>query len=205
MERANLRTIVLASASPRRKELLHKLNIPVYTIPANIDEVTTIDCPGKRVEELSIRKAEAIYTRIQMNAQERQRFEESIIVGADTIVVKNAQVLGKPASPQEAIEMLTLLSGDVHEVYSGIAMIDCLTKARLTAHRRTKVTFRSLTKQQIERYVNTREPMDKAGAYGIQGLGAFFVDSIEGCYFNVVGLSLSLFGKMITKFGVEVV
>lgn len=203
MTQSNARTLVLASASPRRKELIQKLGLPVITIPANVDETTSIEHPGEQVEQLSLRKASAVYQRLKDDSS--MQLEQPIIVGSDTIVVKDGRVLGKPKHKQDAIDMLTMLSGDVHDVYTGLGLVDFATGEQLSAHRQTKVRFKPLLQEQIERYVNTGEPMDKAGAYGIQDRGALFVDSIEGCYFSVVGLPISLLGELLTKFGIKVI
>lgn len=169
--------VILASQSPRRKELLGLLGIPFTVRVADIDEHMD---PGKpaaeEVARLSREKALAV-----------MRQETDIVIAADTVVVLDGCVLGKPSDPDEAVQMLTRLSGNTHEVMTGLTV---LQGARLTSHTEiTRVRFRCLTKEEIEAYVATGAPMDKAGAYGIQSdASATFVDRLEGDYYNVVGL-----------------
>ena len=134
-----------------------------------------------------------------------QRLSAGLIIGADTIVVYRQQVLGKPVDEAEAVEMLRKLQGDIHEVYTGIALADASTGECVTSHERTFVIFRPLDEEEIQYYVATGEPMDKAGAYGAQGIGAAFVEHIEGSYTNVVGLPLSRLTLMLKKFSIEII
>lgn len=204
-QRYAIRSIILASSSPRRQALLQSLNIalPIQIIASDAAENTPDDwAPARVVEELSLRKARAVGEHLGAQASVE---ESSLIIGADTIVVQGGQVLGKPADSDEAGRMLRQLQGKVHEVYSAIACIDRLTSRELVAHKVTRVHMKPLDSSRIERYVASGEPMDKAGAYAIQGLGAAFVDRIDGCYFNVVGMSLSLLSDMLEDFGIEVI
>ena len=147
--------------------------------------------PGELVKELALRKAEEI----------QRRFPEALIIGADTVVALEGKVLGKPKSPADARRMLSELSGRQHSVFTGVAVLRqnlCLTHAE-----RTEVFFRPLEAQEIARYVDTGEPLDKAGAYGAQGLGSLFVERIEGDFFNVMGLPLCALGKLLRQAGVR--
>lgn len=187
--------IVLASSSPRRKELLTLIGIPFKVHPSQKEEhIDDNDSPNEIVEKLALMKAKDI----------AQNYSEGLIIGADTIVVKDGKVLGKPTDKTEAFKMLTLLQGQVHQVYSGIALIDAKTGKYEVSHQVTKVFMKDLTSEEIHAYIGTKEPLDKAGAYGIQGIGALFIDKIEGDYFNVVGLPLSKLETMLKAFGVNV-
>ncbi|MEK3848822.1 Maf family protein [Paenibacillus sp. FSL R7-0340] len=191
--------IILASTSPRRKELLAFLRFPFEVVPSHADESTPESwTPQQIVETLAARKAEAV---VNTAAQSK---EAGLVIGSDTIVVLDGSVLGKPADHADAVRMLTALQGRTHRVYTGVACIHTGTGEMLVRHRQTKVTMKPLSQEQIVAYVNTGEPSDKAGAYGIQGMGATLVESIQGCYFNVVGLPLSLLSDMLSDFGVNV-
>lgn len=173
--------IVLASASPRRKELLEQVGIPFTVEVSSVEEIITKNVPREVVMELSAQKAEAV--------KKTQR-EDAVVIGADTIVVYGNEeaehILGKPKSKEEAFEMLKLLQGNVHRVYTGVTI--CFGKEVLSFYECTRVYLYEMTQEQIWDYIETGEPMDKAGAYGIQGRFAAFVKGIEGDYNNVVGL-----------------
>ncbi|ADO58100.1 septum formation protein Maf [Paenibacillus jamilae] len=191
--------IILASTSPRRKELLAYLRLPFEVVPSHADESTPESwTPQQIVETLAARKAEAV---VRTAAQSE---EAGLVIGSDTIVVLEDSVLGKPADHADAVRMLTALQGRTHRVYTGVACIHTGTGKMLVRHRQTEVTMKPLNQEQIVAYVNTGEPSDKAGSYGIQGMGATLVESIQGCYFNVVGLPLSLLSDMLSDFGVNV-
>ncbi|MGM1021708.1 MAG: Maf family protein [Bacillota bacterium] len=191
--------IILASTSPRRKELLSFLRLPFDVMPSHADESTPESwTPQQIVEALAVRKAEAV---VNIASQSE---EDGLVIGSDTIVVLDGLVLGKPADHADAVRMLTALQGRTHRVFTGVACIHTVTGKTLVRHRQTEVTMKPLSHEQIVAYVNTSEPSDKAGAYGIQGLGATLVESIQGCYFNVVGLPLSLLSDMLSEFGVSV-
>jgi septum formation protein len=187
--------LVLASGSPRRRELLNQLSLKFRVETSQADErVPEGRSPGEVVEELALRKAMAVAADC----------EDAIVIGSDTVVVCDGEILGKPRDVTEAVKMLKHLAGRSHEVYTGIALVQVAegnTVRTLMDHRRTEVWMRPLSDEQIRWYVATGEPMDKAGAYGIQGLGACLVDKIDGCYFNVVGMSLSLLDQMMEKLG----
>ncbi|GGD54580.1 Maf family protein [Paenibacillus nasutitermitis] len=198
-----VRQLVLASSSPRRRDLVESLDLslPVLILSTDADEQTPADwSPSHIVEQLSLRKARAAVS--MLSGQDADR---SLIVGADTIVVVDGNVLGKPANEREAHAMLSLLQGKEHQVYTGVACLETATGRELIAHRMTRVTMKPLDPERIKRYIATGEPMDKAGSYAIQGLGAALVDRLDGCYFNVVGLPVSLLSDMLSSFGVEVI
>ncbi|GIP31361.1 nucleoside triphosphate pyrophosphatase [Paenibacillus sp. J2TS4] len=191
--------LILASTSPRRRELIRNLGLPYEVMASEADE--TIEdglTPGQIVETLSERKARAVYERLPAGPPRQ------IVVGSDTIVVYNGRVLGKPEDRNDARRMLQMLQGSTHQVYTGIACIETGTGKSLIAHRMTKVVIKPLTESQIDHYIATGEPMDKAGSYAIQGIGATMVESIEGDYFNVVGLSLNLLSDMLQSFDIDV-
>ena len=188
--------IVLASKSPRRIELLRSLGLDIEICPAdvdeNIDEVT--EKPQEAVTLLASRKAQAIAKKLCD--------PDALIIAADTLVYKDKTLLGKPRDEDEAFSMLRTLSGDRHSVYTGI----CVAYGGKIAKKavETAVFFRNLSDDEIENYVKSGEPMDKAGAYGIQGRACLFVKGIEGDYFNVVGLPLTELFEMIKEnFGIS--
>ncbi len=200
LESSAARHIILASTSPRRSELVSSLHIPFEVVPSHADETTPENwTPEQIVTELAKRKADAVYR--SLNPSGRQ----GVIVGSDTIVVRDNTVLGKPKDEQEAASMIRSLQGRSHKVYTGVACMDSVTGETRVDYRMTVVTMRSLTEEQIVAYASSGEGLDKAGAYGIQGLGATIVSGIEGCYFNVVGLPLSLLAEMLASFGITVI
>ena len=186
--------IVLASASPRRKELMEMLGAPGLRIdPAKGGENPPEGVgPEELVKALSAAKAREVAGRSD---------PDDAVVGADTIVWLDGRVFGKPHSREEAIAMLETLSGRTHEVYTGVTVIR--GGVELSEAERSLVSFRALTRGEIEAYVACGEPMDKAGAYGAQGKGALFVRRIEGDFFNVMGLPLCRLGAMLREQGVE--
>ncbi|SFS97517.1 Maf family protein [Paenibacillus sp. 453mf] len=190
--------IILASTSPRRRELIATLGLSFEVRPSHAPEDTPEDyTPQQIVEELAYRKAKAVYDSYDSD------LAGAIVVGSDTIVVLGGEVLGKPKDEQDAYRMLSMLQSRTHEVYTGVACISGEDGRVITRHRRTKVKMKQLGPDAIHAYIRTGEPSDKAGAYAIQGLGATFVDSIEGCYFNVVGLPLSLLSEQLAELGLN--
>lgn len=177
--------IILASASPRRRELLGQIGIGFEVRISNVEErVTTVE-PAAVVEELSRQKAEAVYASLEADV------EDVLVVGADTVVALEGQILGKPSDPEQAAEMLRRLAGNIHGVYTGVTLLYRSGSGmvqRRVFHESTKVEFFPMTEEEIRRYVQSGECMDKAGAYGIQGLFARYVKKIKGDYNNVVGL-----------------
>lgn len=175
--------IILASTSPRRKELLQQVGIEPEIIPSQVEEVITSIQPDLIVMELSAQKAEDVAA-----GDVARRGGGEVVIGADTVVAVDGKILGKPASRQNAIEMIEMLQGREHQVYTGVTLIFCRTGERVTFAEKTDVWIYPMSRQQIEAYVDTGEPMDKAGAYGIQGCFAAYVKGICGDYNNVVGL-----------------
>lgn len=185
--------LILASQSPRRRELLTQMGFSDFMIcPAQGEEV--IDpalTPGQLVEALSRQKA----------AEVAHTAPDAVVIAADTVVTADGRVLGKPQSKEDAAAMLRFLSGRTHTVYTGVTVQQNTQIS--TQHEATQVRFRPLTQEEISAYIASREPMDKAGAYGIQGLGALLVEGIEGDYFNVVGLPICRLGQMLAEFGID--
>jgi septum formation protein len=179
--------IILASGSPRRKELLSGLGYQFDVIIPSLDEsLLPGENPSGHVLRLSLAKARAI----------AMEHSDDIVIGADTIVVLGDKILGKPASPEEAVSMLKLLSGKPHVVYTGLSLVilnDNIIKSDYDA---TKVVFNHLEESAIEKYVASGEPLDKAGAYGIQGMGSFLVNHYEGEFDTVIGFPTKLFKKL---------
>jgi septum formation protein len=180
--------IILASNSPRRKELLRQIGVAFTSCPTHIDERVL---PGEKPEVYAVRVAS---NKAKIASKE---VEEGILIAADTIVVIDGAILGKPADQKEATRMLSMLSGRMHRVITGLTVLDAATGRTLTRTAVTKVWFRVLSDDEIRSYVASGEPLDKAGAYGIQEKGALLVERIEGCYFNVVGMPVSLLGEML--------
>ncbi len=185
--------IILASKSPRRRELLRQIGITNFKIMASgADERMDGDPPpAALVEELSRRKARAV---------RESAGADALIIAADTVVALDGRILGKPADEDAAFAMLSALSGRRHTVYTGLTVLRGVREE--TRHEQTLVAFRPLAPDEIRAYIATGEPMDKAGAYGIQGLGSLLVSRLEGDYFNVMGLPLFLLGGMLAEFGV---
>lgn len=190
-----MKEIVLASASPRRAELLKQIGIAFEVVPSDIDEKIDPDLDILDwVQNMSLDKAVSVARRLERDA---------LVIGADTIVVKEG-ILGKPQNAAHAHEMLSRLQGSWHEVITGIAVVESSTLKSIKSYEKTKVKMRSLPEDMIKSYIETGEPFDKAGSYGIQGMGALLVEKIEGCYFNVVGLPLAKLSTMLENFGFSV-
>ncbi len=194
-----MKRIILASASPRRKQLLEKIGLS-FTIESsdlNEDNATlSLDKdPIELAKELALRKATFIASRNK---------EGTLVIGADTIVILNGDILGKPHTPEAAEEMLSQLSGIWHKVITGVALVEAQNGKWIVDAVSTEVKMRELSEDIIKAYISTDEPLDKAGAYGIQELGAVLVEEIRGCYYNVVGLPLAKLTEMLEYFGVEV-
>ena len=176
--------IILASASERRSELLKRLVDDFEILVSDFDE-STVKYKGsvdEYVKEIALGKAMKIKDKAS---------EDSIIISADTVVVFKGKVLGKPKDEKDAFNMLKALQGNIHYVYSGLAILNKKTNIIKQESVKTKVIFSEISDEEILKYIKTKEPMDKAGSYGIQGYGGVFVEGIEGCYYNVVGLPLN--------------
>lgn len=187
--------IILASQSPRRRALLEQMGIDHFDIlPAKGEEqMREQAAPDVLVEHLALAKARETALQVEQSA---------LIIAADTVVVLEGQVLGKPADEEEALAMLRSLAGRTHQVYTGIALMQG-GRTRVS-HECTDVTFRALMEEELRGYLAVGESMDKAGAYGIQGRGALLVEGIRGDYFNVVGLPVCRLGRMLREFGIHV-
>lgn len=190
--------IILASASPRRRELLAQIGLDFQVIVSNVEERVTAEAPGEIVEELSRQKAEGILS---------QGLEQNvIIIGADTIVYCCGQVLGKPKDEEDAKGMLRMLQGRTHEVYTGVTLLEVPKESdgilrRVTFHESAKVHFYPMSEAEIAEYVATGEPSDKAGAYGVQGRCARYIRGIEGEYNTVVGLPVGRLYQELKRLG----
>ncbi len=188
--------LILASTSPRRRELLGLLGLPFEVVASRFDETAVAPqnlTPPDYVITLARGKAAEVAARAE---------GEALVIGADTTVVLDGQFLNKPADPEDACRMLRQLSGRTHQVYTGLCLIR--GSQTQTDYAVTDVTFDALTDDIITAYVATGEPLDKAGAYGIQGKALSFIPGIHGDYFNVVGLPLFLLGKMLKQFGISI-
>lgn len=171
--------IILASASPRRRELLAQIGLDFQVLVSEVEEKVNTDIPYLVVEQLSAQKAEAV-------AQKLEKEEPALVIGADTIVACDGQILGKPRDKEEAVQMLRKLNGRSHQVYTGVTLI--FGDKIKTFYEATEVEFYPMTEEEIGAYVETPDPLDKAGAYGIQGFCARYIKGITGDYNNVVGL-----------------
>lgn len=181
---------ILASASERRQELLHRIINDFDIIISKFDEDSVKI--GTDIEEYVIELAEGKATDVIKNIS-----EDAVVIAADTIVTLDSKILGKPKDENHAFEMLKLLSGKTHRVYSAVVVINTKNKKVEKQCLYTEVKFSEITDEEIKQYIETREPLDKAGSYGIQGYGGIFVEKINGCYYNVVGLPLNILNKMI--------
>lgn len=190
-----MQKIVLASSSPTRKELMGKLGIPFSIEPSTYEEDITLKLPPKELaKQLAHNKAAAV----------ARNHKNAIVLGADTFVIYKGNPLGKPNSPKNAIRMLKMLSGKTHSVITGLALLDTKNKKKVLKTVETHVTFRKLVLKEIERYVETGEPLNKAGSYGIMEHGVLFIERVDGDYTNVAGLPLSALIIELRKLGVEV-
>ncbi len=189
MFKTNLQ-IFLASKSPRRRKLLKQLGISFKSFSVDLnEEILDGEHPVQTVRRLALHKSEAASLKVS----------KGIIITADTIVVLNKEIIGKPKDEKDAYRILSKLSGKTHLVFTGFVVKNLYSGKSIVDYERTKVTFRELTSKEIYDYIKTGSPMDKAGAYGIQDdFGAVFVEKIEGCYYNVVGLPLAKIYKSLT-------
>ncbi|HPG40802.1 MAG TPA: nucleoside triphosphate pyrophosphatase [bacterium] len=184
IDNINARNVVLASQSPRRAQLLKLMGLQFRVCPSNYDEDSiAISEPERHVQVLSLAKAREIANSL----------EYGLVIGADTIVVLDGEILGKPRDAEHARDMLSRLSGRTHQVYTGFAIVQQPEGKSVTGFEMTNVHFRMLRSWEIQGYINTASPFDKAGAYGIQDQSAIFADRIDGCFYNVVGFPVSKF------------
>lgn len=198
-----MRKIVLASTSPRRRELLSQVGITFEVKPASGEERITSTEPSKVVEELSFQKA--MFTARALEKEQADDLADILIIGADTIVSYEGKILGKPSDPEAAVKMLGMLQGNTHQVYTGVTVLvreEENWKVH-TFHECTDVIFYPVTKEEIAEYVNSKDPMDKAGSYGIQGAWGAYVKGIRGDYNNVVGLPVARLIYETKKLGIN--
>ncbi len=201
--------IILASGSPRRKEIMETMDIPYRIISADVKEETEETVPAEMVQALASLKARAVLPQVKMLAKEYEQLGEQpefIIIGADTMVFYEEHVMGKPKNEQDAARMLKLLSDDTHEVYTGVSLV--VLKADGTEEEWklavcTKVVVRDLTEEQIKGYIATGEPMDKAGAYAIQGKFGIYISEIIGDYYNIVGFPIAKIYDTLLEHGID--
>ena len=198
-----MKKIVLASASPRRRELLSQVGIIFEVKPASGEERITSTEPSKVVEELSCQKA--MFTAHALEKEQADDLADILIIGADTIVSYEGKILGKPSDPEAAVKMLSMLQGNTHQVYTGVTVLvreEENWKVH-TFHECTDVIFYPVTQEEITEYVNSKDPMDKAGSYGIQGAWGAYVKGIRGDYNNVVGLHVARLIYETKKLGIN--
>jgi len=190
-----MRKIILASASPRRKEILRKTGLHFSTCTSDYKEDINLSLkPRALAKFLSRKKAETV----------AHKYKNAIIIAADTFIVFKNRLLGKPHTDKEAEKMLNMLNGKAHSVITGFTIMDTASKKILSRSVETKVYFKKLGRKEINAYVRSKEPLDKAGAYAIQGLGSVFIERIDGDFLNVVGLPLRALTESLKKFGITV-
>ena len=210
-----MKQIILASASPRRKELLEQIGLEFEIVPAKGEEVITETNPDAVVMELSRQKAREVAAMVRdyVNAhQDIMTPQDMLVIGADTVVAAEneagvMQILGKPKDEADAYRMLSMLSGKVHSVYTGVTLVFLDKSGKAGEHcffEKTDVHMRKMSELEINRYIATGEPMDKAGAYGIQGKCAIYIEKIDGDYNNVVGLPISAIYHELQKLGIDI-
>jgi len=193
-----MKRIVLASASPRRKEILEQIGLSFDIVPSTCSEVITKNVPKDIVEELACQKAHEIFEKVG---------ESSIVIGADTIVVSNDKIMGKPKDEEDAFNMINELQANTHVVYTGVCVLikeNDETK-KIVFSEATSVSVYPISKQQILDYIATKEPMDKAGAYAVQGKFAIYIRKIDGDYNNVVGLPVARLYNELLNIGINLI
>lgn len=193
---------ILASGSPRRKELLEQVGMTFRIEAAHGEEIITRTEPSEIVEELSFEKASEVADRVSSMGVD----QKTVVIGADTIVVYQGQIMGKPKDAEDAVRMLTMLQGEVHQVFTGVTFIvlDGHERVCNTFYEKTDVTMYPMSEQQIRDYAATGEPMDKAGSYAIQGRCAAYIKGIQGEYVNVVGLPVARLLQELMKVGITI-
>lgn len=182
--------LILATSSPRRKDVFTMLGYEFTAIPSNIDETESIDSPVRLVEQLAYEKAKNVF----------DNNRDACVVGSDTVVFYNGEIIGKPKDEQDAFRILSLLRGSTHTVYTGLCVL-CGEKQMIT-YDTTLVKFSDFTDAEIWSYIKTGEPLDKAGAYGIQGPGGVLVEKVDGCYFTVIGMPVNKIYSMLKDLGI---
>ena len=195
---------ILASASPRRKELLEQIGMKFEVRVSEAEEITEATQPAEYVMELSFLKAEDVAGKIPVMYDARGVNQDFVVIGSDTVVAAEGEILGKPKDKDDARRMISMLSGKTHQVYTGVTLMIFKEErmTRETFYEKTDVTFYEMTEKQIEDYINSPEPYDKAGAYAIQGLCSAYIKGINGDYASVVGLPVSRICYELTKHGI---
>ena len=202
--------IILASGSPRRKEILENMGLEFEILPAKGEEVIRSTVPSEVVEELSRQKAMEVAGEVQRYNEEHPDItspQDILVIGADTVVACDDQILGKPKDEEDAVRMLTMLQGRSHQVYTGVTLVFLSAEGKAGAHTfhdATEVMVYPMTETEIRRYVATGEPMDKAGAYGIQGRFAIHTKGIRGDFQNVVGFPVARFYQELNALGIDI-
>lgn len=192
--------LILASNSPRRRELLQQISCDFICYPSNAPEISAEEEPNpqKLVQQNAVLKAKATVDSLDKSTYD---LEKTAVLGADTIVFYNGKIFGKPHNNEDAFNMLKTLSGKTHQVYTGIAL--CKNNMILQDFCVTDVTMKTLSDEEIRKYIDSGEPQGKAGAYAIQGLASVFIEKINGCYFNVVGLPLNCLYNLVQKADIQ--
>ena len=202
--------IILASQSPRRKELLEQIGLEFEICPAKGEEIITKTIPEEVVMELSKQKAEEIAAMVSSFGEEHKDIttpSDILVIGADTVVAYDGKILGKPVDEADAKRTLSMLSGNTHSVFTGVTLVLIDKSGRageIVFYEKTDVKMHEMTEAEIDRYIATGEPMDKAGSYGIQGKGAIYIEKIDGDYNNVVGLPITRIYQELKKIGIEI-
>lgn len=202
--------IILASQSPRRKELLEQIGLEFEICPAKGEEMITKTVPEEVVMELSKQKAEEVAAMVSSYSETHKDIttpSDILVIGADTVVAFNGKILGKPKDEADAKEMLMMLSGNTHSVFTGVTLVLIDKSGRvgeLVFYEKTNVKMHEMSEAEIDRYIATGEPMDKAGSYGIQGKCAIYIEKIDGDYNNVVGLPITRIYQELKKIGIDI-
>ena len=202
--------IILASQSPRRKELLEQIGLEFEICPAKGEEIITKTIPEEVVMELSKQKAEEVAAMVSSFGEQHKEIttpSDILVIGADTVVAYDGKILGKPVDEADAKRMLTMLSGNTHSVFTGVTLVLIDKSGRageLVFYEKTDVKMHDMTEIEIDRYIATGEPMDKAGSYGIQGKCAIYIEKIDGDYNNVVGLPITRIYQELKKIGIDI-
>ena len=202
--------IILASQSPRRKELLEQIGLEFEICPAKGEEIITKTIPEEVVMELSKQKAEEVAAMVSSFGEEHKDIttpSDIMVIGADTVVAYDGKILGKPKDEADAKRMLTMLAGNTHSVFTGVTLVLIDKSGRvgeLVFYEKTDVKMHPMTEEEIDRYISTFEPMDKAGSYAIQGKCAIHIEKIDGDYNNVVGLPITRIYQELKKIGIDI-
>ena len=202
--------IILASQSPRRKELLEQIGLEFEICPAKGEEIITKTIPEEVVMELSKQKAEEVAAMVSSYGENHREIttpSDILVIGADTVVAYDGKILGKPKDEADAKAMLTMLSGNTHSVFTGVTLVLIDKSGRvgeLVFYEKTDVKMHAMSELEIDRYIATGEPMDKAGSYGIQGKCAIYIEKIDGDYNNVVGLPITRIYQELKKIGIDI-